>query len=65
MAEGLVNDENFCGAPIVAVTSYAMVGDKEKALSAGCVGYIEKPIDPGTFIETISQYMAARAGEKG
>lgn len=36
--------------PIVAVTSYAMPGDREKALQAGCTGYIEKPINPDTFV---------------
>jgi two-component system, cell cycle response regulator DivK len=36
--------------PIVAVTSYAMPGDREKALASGCTGYIEKPIDPQTFV---------------
>lgn len=43
--------------PIVALTSYAMPGDREKALGAGCTGYIEKPINPDTFIGQIQQYM--------
>lgn len=44
--------------PIVAVTSYAMPGDKEKALSSGCNGYIEKPINPDTFITDIEKYLS-------
>jgi len=43
--------------PIVALTSYAMVGDKEKALEAGCTGYIEKPINPETFVRDIKEYL--------
>ncbi|MGJ0515764.1 MAG: response regulator [Methylomicrobium sp.] len=39
--------------PIIAVTSYAMSGDRERLLAAGCNGYIEKPIDPHTIIEQI------------
>jgi CheY-like chemotaxis protein len=35
--------------PIIAVTSYAMNGDRVDALSAGCDAYIEKPINPDTF----------------
>ena len=42
--------------PIIAVTSYAMVGDREKALEAGCNGYIEKPIDPDTFVGEIQRF---------
>ncbi|MCU0793534.1 MAG: response regulator [Opitutaceae bacterium] len=47
--------------PIVAVTSYAMVGDREKCLAAGCTGYIEKPINPATFIEEIGAYLSPSA----
>ncbi len=47
--------------PIVAVTSYAMMGDREKALAAGCNGYIEKPIDPETFVSEIAAYVDAPA----
>jgi two-component system, cell cycle response regulator DivK len=43
--------------PIVAVTSYAMAGDRELTLEAGCSGYIEKPIDPDTFISEIKKHL--------
>lgn len=43
--------------PIIAVTSHAMIGDREKALAAGCDGYIEKPIDPVTFAAEVSRYL--------
>lgn len=39
--------------PVIAVTSYAMSGDKERLLFTGCNGYIEKPIDPLIIIEQI------------
>ncbi len=43
--------------PIVAVTSYAMPADREKAIEAGCNGYIEKPIDPDSFVSEISRFL--------
>ena len=46
--------------PIVAVTSYAMVGDRERTLEAGCSGYMEKPINPDTFKNDIERYLKAR-----
>jgi two-component system cell cycle response regulator DivK len=50
LAQRLRQVESLRRVPIIAVTSYAMVGDREKALEAGCSGYIEKPIDPETFV---------------
>ncbi|MCR4408121.1 MAG: response regulator [Anaerolineae bacterium] len=43
--------------PIVGVSSYAMVGDQEKALTAGCDGYFEKPIDPVRFMQEIEKHL--------
>ena len=45
--------------PIVAITSYAMAGDKKTALSAGCSGYIEKPINPANIIAQINNYLSS------
>jgi len=51
--------------PIVAVTSYAMVGDRERTLEAGCNAYIEKPINPDTFRSQIEEYLKARPAGGG
>jgi two-component system cell cycle response regulator DivK len=47
--------------PIIAITSYAMYGDRDKVLDAGCTAYLEKPIDPLTIVENIH----AAIGVKG
>ena len=44
--------------PIVAITSHAMLGDREKTLSAGCTAYFEKPIDPITIVEDMERAIA-------
>ena len=57
IARELKNNENLKDTPVIAVTSYAMMGDKEKALEAGATGYIEKPIDPDTFISQMEAFL--------
>ncbi|MES2785382.1 MAG: response regulator [Pseudomonadota bacterium] len=55
---------DFLGqTPIVAVTSYAMPGDREKCFAAGCDGYVEKPISPETFVDEVEAFH--RAGIAG
>jgi len=43
--------------PVVALTSYAMSGDEEKARAAGCSGYVTKPIDTRQFAAEVGQYL--------
>lgn len=50
------------GVPIIAVTSYAMVGDRERILAAGATGYIEKPINPETFVAEIIRHLGPERG---
>jgi two-component system, cell cycle response regulator DivK len=51
------NSEADGSIPIIAITSFAMAGDRERILAAGCDGYIEKPIDPMMIVEQIHQIM--------
>lgn len=49
--------EEIRNIPIIAITSFAMVGDREKIISAGCNGYFEKPIDPLKIVESIHRIL--------
>ncbi len=64
VAEELKKHKELDDVPIIAVTSYAMVGDRERILAAGATGYIEKPINPETFVAEIIQYLPENSGEK-
>ena len=56
IARELRSRNDLCHIPIVAVTSHAMVGDREKAMVSGASGYIEKPVDPDNFIQRMESY---------
>ena len=43
--------------PVVAVTSYALVGDEAKAREAGCDGYVAKPFSPRHLLETVREFL--------
>jgi two-component system, cell cycle response regulator DivK len=57
VARELRKNPAFNNIPIIAVTSYAMTGDREKTIAAGCNGYIEKPINPDTFLSQIEIFI--------
>ncbi len=44
--------------PIIAMTSYAMAGDRERLLAEGCTAYIEKPIDPVLVVAQIEEALS-------
>ena len=58
----LKSDPAHAGIVIVALTAYAMKGDSEKALAAGCDGYVSKPIDTIALPRMIARYIAGQHG---
>ena len=50
-------DPILADIPVVALTSYAMQGDEQKATSAGCTGYIAKPIDTRNFLDILEGFL--------
>ena len=58
-------DPATCDIRVVALTAYAMKGDDQKALAAGCDGYIPKPIDTRTLPGAVAAYLAGAPGGRG
>ena len=56
----LKTENRFAQVPIVALTASAMRGDEEKALAAGCAGYITKPINTRTLARQIRDLLGAQ-----
>lgn len=47
--------------PVIAITSHAMTGDRERILSAGFCGYFEKPFDPVTIVDGIHRVLGLKS----
>jgi CheY-like chemotaxis protein len=57
-------DPATAAIPIVALTAHAMASDRDDALSAGCAGYISKPIDTRTLGDLVRGFLAAVEGRE-
>ncbi len=59
VTRSLKSNENFQEIPILAITAHAMIGDREKALAAGCDDYYTKPIEVDEFVDFMRPYLNA------
>ncbi len=57
ITDRLKKDEALKSIPVVAVTAFAMRGDEQKIMAAGCDAYLSKPISVTTFLETIRKFI--------
>jgi signal transduction histidine kinase len=58
-ARQIKSDDATAGIPVIAVTAHAMQGDRERALAAGCDGFVAKPIDENTFASLVASFLPA------
>ncbi len=56
-AQRFKSDPALADIPLVGVSSFAMVGDRAKALQVGFAGYIEKPINADTFAQEVTRFL--------
>lgn len=64
LARQLKADPALAAIPIVAVTSFAMPGDRRSVLASGCQDCIEKPIDPATFVDLLEAHLRPEHRQK-
>jgi CheY-like chemotaxis protein len=57
VARVLKGDPQLCAVPLIAITAFAMVGDRDRMLQAGFDGYLPKPITPETFLRDIEGFL--------
>jgi two-component system cell cycle response regulator len=62
IARWLKSNSTFSRIPLVAVTAFAMVGDRDRVLGAGFDGYIPKPISPETFVRDVEVFLKPSNG---
>ncbi|MDT3671064.1 MAG: response regulator [Aromatoleum sp.] len=55
----LKQDRDLRSVPLLAVTAFSMLGDREDVLRAGFDGYFSKPIEPENFVAAIEQFLPA------
>ena len=53
-------DPRLKAIPVIVVTSYALTGDSDKAIVAGCDGYISKPYSPRQLLAKVREYLAVK-----
>lgn len=59
VARAIRADPSRSAIPVVALTAHAMKGDRERALEAGCSGYISKPVSPRELVRTVASLVDA------
>ncbi|MEX2281374.1 MAG: response regulator [Gemmatimonadota bacterium] len=62
----LKSDQDTKGIPIIALTAHALEEDRQKAIQAGCDGYLAKPVEPRRVVQEVERFVGpAKAAASG